>query len=148
MTLKKDNLQIDITNLTKVKIDKKYFQKIGEIVLRKLKQSKGVKVSLVFVNDAEMRKLNKKYRGMDKTTDVLSFNYQDGKSASSFGEIVISISQAKKQATKRSYPLKCELSELFVHGILHLVGYEDEEDKDYERTMKKQKEILHSLAQR
>lgn len=157
---------IEIANLTRERIDKKYFQRIGEIVLKKLKQPKDTEISLAFVGDAEMKKWNKKYRGINKTTDVLSFDYRDmkippflplkkgGKFLPPFskdgwggfvGEIVISIPQAKKQAIKRSYPLKTELSELFVHGILHLVGYEDETQAGYSRMLKKQKEILESL---
>ncbi len=158
---------IGVSNLTSYKIDKKYFQKIGEIVLKKLKQPQSAEVSLVFVGDAKMKGLNKKYRGKNKTTDVLSFAYGDiknppqpsfvkgGSKVPSFfkgrlggilGEIVISVPQAKKQAKERSYPLKRELLELFVHGILHLVGYKDETEKEYKRMLKKQEEIVKFLG--
>jgi probable rRNA maturation factor len=197
------SMNIEITNLTKHRIDKKYFREIGKIVFKKLKQPKEAEVSLVFVGDTEMKKLNKKYRGKNKTTDVLSFNYGDveippnlpfkslrcncsainekgGKlppfskegwparnalrsmagGGGFLGEIVISIpqarlqclakhgGQAKKRAEKRNYPLKTELTELFVHGILHLVGYEDETEKEYKRMIKKQKQILGFLAKK
>lgn len=133
---------VEVANLTNSKINIKYFQKIGEVVLRKLKQPKDIEVSLVFVCDARMKSLNKKYRGKNKATDVLSFAYNEN---NFLGEIVISVSTAKKQAIKRSYPLKTELSELFVHGILHLVGYEDETEDDYQRMVKKQEEIWKLL---
>jgi probable rRNA maturation factor len=160
-------MQIEIVNLTKFRIDKKYFQKIGEFILEKLKQSKDVEISLVFAGDARMRALNKKYRRKDKTTDVLSFSYQNkinppqpsfakggspppffykGKPEEIFGEIVISIPQAKKQARQRGYPLKRELSELFTHGILHLAGYDDEKEKDCDVMIEKQEEILAHLS--
>jgi len=135
-------MQIEIVNLTKNRIDEKHFKRIGEIVLKKLKQPEDAEVSLVFVGDVKMKGLNKKYRGINKTTDVLSFVYNQN---NFLGEIVISISTAKKQAIKRSYPLKRELSELFVHGILHLVGYEDETQDGYSRMLKKQKDILAFL---
>lgn len=178
-------MNIEINNLTVEKIDKKYFQKIGEIVLRKLESSKAEirtcslrsqnlvfsrysKISLAFINNAEMKKWNKIYRGKNKTTDVLSFpNFPQeplvrlaGKLRTRrsrkatkagihlegiLGEIIISIPQAQKQAKQKGYPLKRELSELFIHGILHLAGYDDEKKKDYERMMKKQEEIVKSL---
>ena len=134
---------IEIINLTKLRVNKKYFQKIGEVVLRKLKQPKDAEVSLVFVGDAQMKSLNKKYRGINKATDVLSFIYNEN---NFLGEIVISVPTAKKQAAKRSYPLKTELSELFTHGLLHLVGYEDETQAGYSRMLKKQKNILAFLG--
>jgi len=134
---------VEVANLTNSKINIKYFQKIGEVVLRKLKQPKDTEISLVFVCDARMKSLNKKYRGINKATDVLSFVYNEN---NFLGEIVISVPIAKKQATKRSYPLKSELSELFVHGILHLVGYEDETQAGYNKMLKKQKDILAFLS--
>ena len=148
-------MKIEVVNLTKSRIDKKYFQKIGGIVLAKLKKPENAELSLVFVGDAGMKKLNKEYRGINKTTDVLSFFYGEGKihpnpplqkgGVGLLGEIIISMPQAKRQAKEKSYPLKRELSELFVHGILHLVGYEDETEEGYQRIIKKQKEILEHL---
>jgi probable rRNA maturation factor len=145
---------VEITNLTRFRIDKKYFQKIGEFIFKKLKQSKDVEVSLVFVGDARMRNLNRIYRNIDRTTDVLSFLYIDKKihlnsplrGGGVMGEIVISVPRAKKQAQQRGYPLKRELSELFTHGILHLAGYDDEEEKDYDVMIEKQEEILVYLS--
>ena len=100
---------VEVANLTNSKINIKYFQKIGEVVLRKLKQPKDAEVSLVFVGDAQMKSLNKKYRGINKATDVLSFIYNEN---NFLGEIVISVPTAKKQAAKRSYPLKTEFNRL------------------------------------
>ena len=165
---------IEISNFSGNRIDKKYFQKIGKVILKKLGQPKnmeirtrslrsrnlvsslGSEISLVFVGDARMKGLNKKYRGIDKTTDVLSFAYQDVKIPPSppfvkggeklLGEIVISVPQAKTQAKRRSYPLKAELTELFVHGILHLAGYDDETEREYERMTGKQEAILKHLG--
>lgn len=136
---------VEIVNLTKSKIDKKYFRKIGEIILRKSKQSKDAEISLVFVGDARMRALNKKYRKADKTTDVLSFLYSEESAKEISGEIIISVPQAERQAKGQSYPLKRELLALFVHGILHLAGYEDETKSGYKKMMDKQEEIVKSL---
>ena len=138
-------MRIEIVDLTKSRIDKKYFQKSGEIVLRKLKAVAENEVSLVFIGDARMRALNKKYRGIDKTTDVLSFFYGGDGPRDILGEIVISVPRARKQAKEQSYPLRRELLALFLHGILHLVGYEDETERGYKKMVEKQEEILRSL---
>lgn len=173
-------MNIEITNLTNSKADEGFFQKIGEKVLRKLKFDKNTEISLVFVGEKRMRELNKKYRGKDKVTDVLSFAYSDIKIPPSppfikggvrfppfpkegqggfWGEIVICVpqarrqsaqggshgGQAKRQTRRQSYPLERELTMLFIHGILHLAGYDDEKQEDYERMMRKQEEVLSFL---
>lgn len=156
-------MAIEAFNFTRSRVDEAYFVWVGAIVLKKLGWSKNIEIrtrslrsrnlvsspcseiSLVFVGDSRMRALNKKYRGMDKTTDVLSFYYGGEKPRDIFGEIIISVPQAKRQAKRQSYPLKRELLALFVHGILHLAGYEDETERGYRKMMDKQEEILKSL---
>ncbi len=102
-----------------------------------LKLKKAIRVregdfNVVFVNDAYIRRLNKAYRGKDKPTDVLSFNYDDG-AESLAGEIYISVDTAKRQAKVFKHPLQSELNKLFVHGFLHIHGYDHEKDADYKR---------------
>jgi len=102
-----------------------------------LKLKKAIRVreggfNVVFVNDAYIRRLNKAYRGKDKPTDVLSFNYDD-KTANLVGEIYISVDTAKRQAKDFKHSLQDELNKLFVHGFLHIHGYDHEEDADYKR---------------
>jgi rRNA maturation RNase YbeY len=87
------------------------------------------------VDDAAIRKLNKKWRNKDKATDVLSFpllSVQELKLAPShpgalvLGDIVISVPTAKRQAAERGHRLSVELEILLVHGLLHLLGYDHE----------------------
>lgn len=78
-------------------------------------------ISLVLVGDAKMKELNKKYRGKNRVTDVLSFE--------ELNEIFICLPQAKRQAKALKHPLNCELTRLVVHGIVHLKGYEHEGSK-------------------
>lgn len=101
-------------------------------------------VSLTLVGDKQMRELNKDYRGIDKATDVLSFAYleeeipQEGEV--SIGDIFISIETADRQALEKGHDLEKELSVLFVHGILHLFGFDhgnDEEEKEMEELAEK-----------
>ncbi len=102
-----------------------------------LKLQKAIRVhegdfNVVFVNDPYIHQLNKAYRGKDKPTDVLSFNYDD-KSMDLAGEIYISVETAKKQARDFKHSLQEELSKLFVHGFLHIHGYDHESEKDYKK---------------
>ena len=79
-------------------------------------------LSIAFVDDAAMRKLNRKFRNKNKTTDVLTFPGDDA------CEIVISIDQARRQARSEKHSIATELRYLLVHGILHGLGYDHETD--------------------
>ena len=86
-------------------------------------------ISLVLVNEAKIRELNKKYRHKNKITDVLSFE--------ELNEIFICLPQAKRQAKLLKTPLKTELTRLLTHGIVHLKGYDHERSKSAELEMRK-----------
>ncbi|MBF0506934.1 MAG: rRNA maturation RNase YbeY [Nitrospirae bacterium] len=100
---------------------------------------KRLEVGVLLVNDAGMRRLNRLYRGIDRTTDVLSFPLMTSFTSHrpSFasdlllGDIVISLPQAKRQAKEYETTFYRELARLLVHGLLHLLGY-DHEKKGYE----------------
>ena len=79
-------------------------------------------ISIAFVNDKAMRGLNRKFRGKNKTTDVLTF---PGDNAC---EIVISVDRAKRQAIEEKHSLATEVRYLLLHGILHGLGYDHETD--------------------
>lgn len=78
-------------------------------------------INVVFTDDASLRELNKKFRKLDKTTDVLSFPYQDSDLT---GEIFINTDKAKRQAPKWNNSYENELCRLLVHGILHIAGHD------------------------
>src|SRR5436189_2141052 len=81
-------------------------------------------VSIAFVDDASMRSLNKKFRGKNKTTDVLTFPGE----APFLGDIVISLDQARRQARDERHSLATEVRYLILHGILHALGFDHETD--------------------
>jgi len=83
-------------------------------------------VHLVLAGDAYLRRLNAAYRGADRATDVLSFDLGSGPSipGAPRGEIYISLERARDQAAEQQVPLFAELARLFVHGLLHLAGYD------------------------
>lgn len=100
---------------------------IQDAVNREVKDAPDGTVAAAFISDDQMQELNKKYRGKDKTTDVLSFSYLDDKEAETVGDVVISLDQAKRQAENG---LKEELAMLLTHGVLHVLGYDHETDAD------------------
>ncbi|MFC1568204.1 rRNA maturation RNase YbeY [Candidatus Margulisiibacteriota bacterium] len=92
------------------------------LINRILKKEKaGGEVNLVLLNDAEIRKLNRKYRGKDKATDVLAFPMnEDG----IVGDIAISTETARKNARRFGVNYREEMKRLVIHGTLHLLGYD------------------------
>lgn len=99
-----------------------------------------IDVNLVFTTDLRMKSLNKQYRGIDKTTDVLSFSIEDGSVDNNFlGEIYVSIPTAKRQARSYGASLDQENLRLACHGLLHLMGYDHHNPVD-EKIMKEREE--------
>lgn len=91
----------------------------------------GKHFSVAFVSDRRMKALNKVFRGVNKTTDVLSFPYDRDDfdpDTANLGDIVISAEQAAKQADDNGLSLDIELKQLILHGALHLCGYDHASD--------------------
>ena len=89
-------------------------------------------VSIVFVSNAAIRKLNRQFRGRDSSTDVLSFPTAaesfERENRSQLGEIVISTQRAAAQAKQNGLTFTNEIEQLMLHGLLHLHGYDHETD--------------------
>ncbi|MDY4450525.1 MAG: rRNA maturation RNase YbeY [Campylobacter sp.] len=96
-------------------------------------------VELVFVNDDEMRKINRSQRGIDKATDVLSFPYEQV-SGGLMGSVVISTDTASRVASELGHSIEYEIALLFLHGVLHILGYDHEIDNGQMR--QKEKEVI------
>lgn len=100
-------------------------------------------VELVFVNDDEMRKINREHRGIDKATDVLSFPYEQVPGGL-MGSVVISTDTANRVASELGHSIECEIALLFLHGILHILGYDHESDDGQMRG--KEKEVIEHFS--
>ncbi len=107
-------------------------------------------LNVVFVNDEYIHALNKAYRGKDKPTDVLSFNYEneDGLDSNEelLGEIYVSVETAERQSVEHQLSRPEELAKLIVHGILHVHGYDHVEDADYKKMFAVEQAILGKIA--
>lgn len=114
-------------------------------------------VSVTFVDNAEIRDLNKKFRGIDKATDVLSFPLFDYEGDSEeppvdemlgmLGDIVLSLERAAEQANEYGHSFEREVAFLTVHSMLHLLGYDHETGEEDEADMRRrQSEIMDLMG--
>ena len=124
----------------------------------------SAEVGLVLVGDTEMRRLTRQYRGIDQSTDVLTFPMREkGESSnknkmtgtwqldtgySLLGDVVISVPVARKQALQQGHSLQQEMTLLMIHGLLHLLGYDHEQSVADARVMKrKEKRLLQMVSE-
>ena len=140
---------IDIRNLQdRVNIDEAKVRSCAKRALIDMGEE-GVELSILFVNDAYIKRLNSKYRDTDSRTDVLAFSMRQGEGISQhseiLGDIVISTQTARREAVRRKEPVQKELDLYLVHGILHLLGYDDEKPGARKKMRAKEKELLGEM---
>lgn len=157
------SLQLDWSNEQQsLEIPENWIAKLEQL-LQLAGEAEGIadgEVSLTFTNDEEIHQLNLEYRGIDRPTDVLSFAMQeDGKDeldiifevesedetdpiSGMLGDIIISVETAKAQSEEYGHSLEREIGFLFVHGFLHLIGYDHQDDKSEAEMTAKQEAIL------
>lgn len=127
------------------KKDYSYLNSLIDIAIKKLKID-GI-FTIIFIDDELMHEMNKQYRNIDRTTDVLSFALNDKKenfenSISMLGDIYISIPKMESQALEYGHSEKRELSFLVIHGLLHLLGYDHMTESDEKVMFSLQEEVL------
>ncbi|TKI69854.1 rRNA maturation RNase YbeY [Sulfurimonas crateris] len=111
---------IELDNRTTLNIDTKTIEAIADSLTNK-------EIELIITDSKEMREINKEHRNIDKDTDVLSFPYQE-MPLSPLGSIVVSSSYLEKNSKEFGHSINDELALLFIHGMLHLLGYDHETD--------------------
>ncbi len=144
-------IQID-TRKPKPRLSALRLQKNIAAILMALGWKKGASLSLLLTGDRSIRQLNKKHLGHDYATDVISFSQLEGKPLSSkkgapfLGDIVISLETTARQAAEYGNSFDYELHFYICHGILHLMGWDDQTKKDAKRMENKQKKILENIG--
>ena len=118
---------------------------LTERILRYMDLPERSQVCLSFVSDADMRELNRRYRKIDRTTDVLSFAQRDVGDVGILGDVVISYDTAVRNSQRFSVTVEGEIRRLVVHGILHLLGFDHAEKRQRETMRGKESEILGFL---
>ena len=128
--------------------NKKILKTAGHIL--SITKHETAELSILFVGDKKMAELNSSYRGIDKSTDVLSFEagipVKHGNADDVLGDIVINIARTASQAKEYGTTFYDELYRLLIHGTLHLLGHDHEASPSRARTMrKKETEIFNAL---
>jgi probable rRNA maturation factor len=151
--------EITYLNIEKGKED---WERIVEKVLKKCFEEEGLIdskliMTITFTTPEEIRKINKKYRKIDKATDVLSFpmfekaeldekiKNKDFLYEDVLGDVIISIDKVKEQAEEYGHSFERELSYMLVHGFYHLMGYDHIEEEDKKIMRPKEEKILNEL---
>jgi probable rRNA maturation factor len=137
-------------NQNKIKINKR---KIRGTVLKILKILDCVdkEISLSFVDDENIKQLNKQYLGRDKATNVISFSLQEGEysdiNPQIMGDIIVSVETAQRDAIKGNLTVTQEFEFLIIHGILHLLGYNHENTtkKETNKMRQKEKDLFNAI---
>ena len=126
---------IDFDNRTNYCFDIKELEELYKYLTNK-------DIELILTTDEEIRELNNIHRNNDKATDVLSFPLED-MPGMPLGSIVISLDTAKRVANELGHSIEEEIKLLFIHGLLHLLGYDHEIDNGEMR--EKEKEIIEKF---
>lgn len=146
-----DNVEIfnetkeEIENLKILKPLLEYARKVEKL------EDTELEFSVIIVDNKKIHEINKKYRGIDRPTDVISFALEDNEEIEFdhyrvLGDIYISIDKVKEQAQEYGHSEKRELAFLTVHGFLHLLGYDHMKPEDEKVMFARQEEILNGFG--
>lgn len=124
------------------RLSKALLLNVQKVLNQNLKDQPDGIMAVAFISDEEMHALNHRYRGKDKTTDVLSFSYLEDEDEDTLGDVVISVEQARLQAKNG---LENELVTLIVHGVLHVLGFDHETKKDAKIMLPLQDKIVEHI---
>jgi len=127
---------IDLDNQTELHIDLNALEKIAQSLTDR-------EIELIVTQNDTIAALNQEYRSKDTPTDVLSFPMENAAANMPLGSIVISADFVQEKANELGHGEKDELSLLFIHGLLHLLGYDHE--KDNGKMRKKEKEMIENF---
>lgn len=145
-------LDLEYYNDTKFSFSPEFFKKILELISKNFKNVFPKKVddqkkhfiTCTLVDDKVIQRINSEQRGINKPTDVVSLSYlgEDYPGQDMIGEIYISVETAAKQAEEQFHELSTEMKFLFVHGVLHILGYEHKTEEDFKMMMDLTNQIL------
>ena len=142
-------MNVDIRDLQdKVRLSESRILRCARVALKRMSEDKA-ELSLLFVDDPYIKRMNRKYRRVDSRTDVLAFAMREGQGlpidSQILGDVVISVETAKREAEERGIAFQDELDLYVVHGVLHLLGYDDEDPREKKKMRAKEREILSNL---
>jgi len=126
-----------------------FFKKICRVFPKKYKFSnKRISLTLMLSNNLKIKKLNKYFRNKNKPTDILSFPFSEKSKISKtsyIGDIIISYNYVDKPRSQSSKLFKKKLIKIFIHGFLHLLGFDHIKNKDYKKMLQEEEKIYQSV---
>lgn len=143
-----DNRQDKIEIDGKIEAIETIINQVIEECLKEEEHSTDVEVSVSFVDNEEIRELNKEYRNVDSPTDVLSFPMEEdsfGLFTPLLGDIVISLERALEQSKEYGHTFEREIAYLTAHSMFHLLGYDHMTDEDKRIMREKEKSVMKTL---
>lgn len=127
-----------------------FLRKVVSFTLEQEGVNPQAEISISFVDNEEIHRLNRIYRGVDKPTDVLSFpqyeDFSDLEQLVCLGDVVISIEKAREQAIEYGHSFEREMAYLTVHSIYHLLGYDHDTEENTKRMRGKEEKVLQALG--
>ena len=142
-------MKIDVTVQTEVYVPTDWIETIGEKVLQGEHHHSENPISIIMVDDQFITELNQTYFQKNCATDVISFNLNNdefpGEKGSAWGEIYISVERAREQASEYHVTYQEEIARLVIHGILHLLGFNDQKVRDRDRMTRKENDYLAQI---
>ena len=142
-------INLRVKRTVRLPVEKSILLRAAQLTLDNGSNTSSSDVSIVIGDDTLLKQLNRRYRNLRETTDVLSFpsNELDPDTQSIYlGDVVISLPRANEQATHGGHPLSEELQLLVVHGTLHLMGYDHLDRADKKKMQDLQNKILYQLG--
>jgi len=147
------DIYVQIANRFQADVGAKMLRRVAAEVLRQEGVEEGTEMSLIITSDEAIQELNLRFRGVDAPTDVLAFGMGDEggfvtapESFPYLGDVVISYERAIAQAEEWGHSIAEELKLLIVHGILHLLGYDHEEEADAQKMREREAQICRIVA--
>lgn len=144
-------VKIEVKNLnTKYKLNEIFVKDAALKILDFLGRIQNTELEFIFLDDKSIKVLNRKYKKSNRPTDVLSFDLAGGESGTPkvFGEIFISLDRALENSKAFGTKFAEEVVLYVIHGILHLFGYDDENEPDAVRMSRKEQYILERLCRK
>ena len=139
-------MKLKIFKQTPIRLPRQKLQKLfTTVVAEEAQPHANSDINLICTDDKQIQELNKQFRGIDRVTDVLSFNIDEQDSGGTFGEIYISVPTMMRQAKEYRVTITNEMLRLTCHGLLHLFGYDHENRTDAERMMAREEYFLNQL---
>lgn len=135
-------MRVQVRDLQQMPVDHGYLCRVAEAT-DELAPRRTAELSLVLVDDEQIHEINRRFRHMDRPTDVLSFEPDEEDDEA--GEVIISVPTAERQAQAAGHDLARELAWLVAHGVLHVAGMDDPTQERLEEMLALQRQVLQRL---